>query len=91
MFGWFKKATAPKKVKLEWVEYNGFRVAATPISEGSQFRVSGCIEKGEGDSVQSHTFVRSDLIPSRQEAEQFSLMKGKLMIDQLGDSVFKSQ
>ena len=90
MFGWFKKATGPKKTKLDWVEYNGFRIAATPISEGSQFRVSGCIEKGEGDDIQSHTFVRSDIIASRQEAEQFSVMKGKLMIDQLGESVFKS-
>jgi hypothetical protein len=90
MFGWFKKATSPKEVKLDWVEYNGFRIAASPISEGSQYRVSGCIERGEGEQVKRHTFVRSDLIPSREEAEQFSIMKGKLMVDQLGESVFDS-
>jgi hypothetical protein len=88
MFGWFKKGKVTKEVKIEWEEYKGFRVAATPAPEGGQFRVCGKIEKGEGDALQSHTFFRADLIPTKEEAETFSLMKAKLMVDQLGDRVF---
>lgn len=89
MFGWFKKQTQKPAPAPEWTEYKGYRLAATPIPEGGQFRVSGQIEKGEGDALQTHTFVRADLIASEQEAKDFSLKKGQLMIDQLGDRVFE--
>ena len=88
MFGWLKKS--PKKApELEWEEYRGFRIAATPISEGGQYRVSGKIEKGEGEGLQSHNFVRADLIANADEAKSFSVMKAKLMVDQLGDRLFQ--
>lgn len=89
MFGWFKKS-APKQATLEWTEYKGFRLAAEPVAESGQYRVGGRIEKGEGDSVQSHTFVRADLIPTLDEAKTFSLKKAQMMVDQLGDRVFES-
>lgn len=89
MFGWFKKDKAVKTAQIEWEEYKGFRIAATPLPEGGQFRVSGRIEKGEGEEIQSHTFHRADLIPTKEEAETFSLMKAKLMVDQLGDRLFQ--
>jgi hypothetical protein len=89
MFGWFKKKDSPKKEPaLEWVEYKGFRLAASPMPENGQFRVAGRIEKGEGESLQQHQFVRADLIPSEKEAHEFSLNKGRMMIDQLGDRLF---
>lgn len=89
MFGWFKKSS-PKADKKEWEDYEGFRVCATPIPEGGQYRVSGIIEKGEGEAKKQHTFVRADLIASKDEAKEFTVMKAKLMIDQLGDRVFSS-
>lgn len=88
MFGWFKKNKSERTVTLEWEEYKGFRVAASPVPENGQYRISGQIEKGEGESIQSHTFYRADLIPSEDEAKHFSLMKAKLMVDQLGDRIF---
>ncbi|WP_196161057.1 HlyU family transcriptional regulator [Reinekea sp. G2M2-21] len=87
MFGWFKKKPA-KAAELEWEEYRGFRIAATPIPEGSQYRVSGRIEKDDADQTRSHTFVRADLVGDLDEAKGFCLMKAKLMVDQLGDSLF---
>ncbi|WP_040556366.1 HlyU family transcriptional regulator [Reinekea blandensis] len=89
MFGWFKKS-APKAVTLEWTEYKGYRVAAEPVAESGQYRVGGRIEKGEGEALLSHTFVRADLIPTLDEAKSFSLKKAQMMIDQLGDRVFDS-
>lgn len=90
MFGWFKKDKAPKTVALDWIEYKGFQVAAQPVSEGGQYRVGGKITKGEGDEIKEHSFLRADLIPSEDEAKEFSITKAKLMIDQLGDRVFDS-
>lgn len=88
MFGWFKKLSEPKVVQIDWEDYKGFRVAATPVAEGSQYRVCGRIEKGEGDNLKSHSFTRADLIGNLDEAKDFTLMKARLMVDQLGDSVF---
>lgn len=89
MFGFFKRSKVEKEVKLEWHDYKGFRIAASPKAEGSQYRVAGVIEK-DGDPVQQHSFVRADLIPNLEEATTFSLKKAELMIDQLGDGVFDS-
>ncbi|TXR54842.1 HlyU family transcriptional regulator [Reinekea thalattae] len=87
MFGWFKKSPAAP-VKQVWVEHNGFRICATPIAEAGQYRVSGIIEKGEDEAVKQHRFVRADLIANKDEADAFSVLKAKLMIDQMGDAIF---
>ena len=88
MFGWFKSKKASKEAQLEWETYRGFRIAPTPSAEGGQYRVGGKIEKGEGEATRSYSFVRADLIPSKDEADSISLMKAKLMVDQLGDGLF---
>jgi hypothetical protein len=90
MFGWFKKNKENNSnVAVDWEEYKGFRVAATPINEGGQFRVSGIIEQDQEDAEpKRHQFVRADLIPIQDEAVNISLMKAKMMVDQLGARVF---
>jgi hypothetical protein len=89
MFGWLTKTKtkAPKVPQYEWTEYKGYRICAAPKAEGSQYRVSGIIEK-DGEVLQSHTFVRADIMPSEAEASTISLSKARLMVDQLGDKVF---
>lgn len=93
MFGWLKKAMAggpasPREVKGETIEYKGYQVTPTPIPEGAQFRVSGIIVK-PGEPEQRHTFIRSDLVAGEDEACNFTLVKARLMIDQLGDRIFE--
>jgi hypothetical protein len=91
MFGWFKKNKTAAVSKIDWEEYKGFRIAATPINEGGQYRVSGIIEQEEdGAETKKHTFVRADLIPTQDEAIRITLMKARLMVDQLGIRVFES-
>ncbi len=90
MFGLFKKKTTSKARKLDWVDYKGFQICGDPQAEQGQYRVGGIIQKGEGESLQTYSFLRADLIAGKDEAEQFSVMKAKLMIDQLGDKVFNS-
>lgn len=93
MLGWLKKAlgggeAASPTVKGETIEYKGYQITPTPIPEGGQFRVSGIIEK-EGEPERKHNFIRSDLVAGKDEACEFTLVKAKLMIDQLGDSLFE--
>lgn len=90
MLNWLKKAfagnadTTGEPIKGEAVEYKSYQITPTPIAEGGQYRVSGLIEKGE----QQHHFIRSDLVAGKEEACNFSVVKAKLIIDQLGDRIF---
>lgn len=79
--------SAPEKTE-EAVEYKGFEITPAPINEGGQFRVAATITKGEEDAQQEHQFIRSDLIPSRDECIEITLRKAKMTIDQLGDRIF---
>lgn len=72
----------------EAVEYKGFEIIPAPMKEGGQYRVAATITKGEGDEQKVHRFIRSDLIPNRDECMEITLRKTKLTIDQLGDNLF---
>ncbi|MFQ3228721.1 HlyU family transcriptional regulator [Reinekea sp.] len=91
MFGWFKKSKTTVVATLDWEDYKGFRIAATPINEGGQYRVSGVIEQDEeGAETKRHAFVRADLIPSEDEAIRITAMKARMMVDQLGERMFEN-
>ncbi len=85
LFGLDKKK---KTVEVEPVEYEGYLIYPEPIAEGGQFRIAGRICKQIEGEVKTHTFVRSDLLSSRQDAETFMLNKAKMFIDQNGDMMF---
>ncbi|MBU2864265.1 HlyU family transcriptional regulator [Reinekea marina] len=92
MFGWFKKDKSGKASvpKLDFEEYKGFQIAATPINEGGQFRVSGVIElAAEGETTKQHRFVRADLIPNEEEAVRITQLKARMMVDQMGERLFE--
>ncbi|MDX1302834.1 HlyU family transcriptional regulator [Photobacterium sp.] len=87
LFGLDKKK---KTVEVEPVEYEGYLIYPEPIAEGGQFRIAGRICKQIDGEVKTHTFVRSDLLSSRQDAETFMLNKAKMFIDQNGDMMFSN-
>ena len=93
MFNWLKNAfsaggnTSSDAVQGDTVEYKGYRITPTPIAESGQFRVSGIIEK-EADPEKKHTFIRSDLVAGKDAACEFTLVKARLIIDQMGDRLF---
>ena len=90
MFGWLKKNKEKVVATIDWEDYKGFRIAATPINEGGQYRVSGVIEHDQEEMPpKRHTFVRADLIPQEEEANRISLLKARLMVDQQGAGVFE--
>ncbi|KJZ16129.1 transcriptional regulator [Marinomonas sp. S3726] len=73
----------------EAVEYKGFSIIPAPMSEGGQYRVAATITQTlSEDEVKTHNFIRSDLIPNRDECISITLRKAKMMIDQQGDRIF---
>ncbi|MGF1704258.1 HlyU family transcriptional regulator [Photobacterium makurazakiensis] len=78
-----------KKTEVEPVEYEGYLIYPEPIAEGGQFRIAGRICKRNGEELKTHTFIRSDLLASKQDAESFMLKKAKMFIDQSGESMFR--
>jgi hypothetical protein len=71
------------------VEYKGFTIEARPYAEGSQFQVAGTILKQVGDDRKEHRFIRADRFATMDEAADFSLLKGRQIVDQQGDRIFE--
>jgi hypothetical protein len=90
---------AASQAKVEPINYNGYLIYVMPRAEAGQYRVAGIIEKIPTEPVENtventagnaqHQFIRSDLCPDKQQAEQITLQKCKLFIDQVGDDMFK--
>lgn len=71
-------------------EYEGFMITPAPIAEGGQFRLCGTITKDIGGEQKEHKFIRADVCQSKTQANELALIKGKQMIDQLGERVFNN-
>ncbi|RBW46597.1 transcriptional regulator [Psychromonas sp. B3M02] len=72
----------------ESTEYKGFTITPAPISEGGQYRLSAAITKQLDNQLQTHTFIRSDVVASRDDCIEMTIRKAKIAIDQMGDSIF---
>lgn len=84
--GGISGASAPAATE----EYEGFVITATPISESGQFRLAGMVTKDVNGEMQEHKFIRADQFTTKDQAEEFAMLKGRQMIDQLGDRIFQS-
>ena len=69
------------------IEHRGFTIRATPFKEGGQFQTSGVIAKEVDGVVKEHKFIRADRFSSLDEAVDFSLAKGRQIIDEQGERV----
>lgn len=78
----------PQSSAAEAIDYNGYTITPTPMPDQGQYRVSATITKGDGETLKTHTFIRSDLVASRDECIELTTRKAKLTIDQLGDQIF---
>ena len=68
--------------------YNGFTIAATPMEEGGQFRLSALITKDVDGELKEHRLIRADLFASKGDAARFAIDKAKQVIDEQGDRLF---
>lgn len=77
-----------KPEQVEPTEYKGFLIYPEPREEGGQFRLAGRICKEINGEMKTHTFIRSDLLPSKEDAVQFMIRKAQMFIDQSGEQMF---
>jgi hypothetical protein len=78
---------SPKPAAEE--EYKGFTIRGTPTAVGSEHQLAGVIEKQVGGELKSYTFVRADRLGSREEAAQRAIDKGRQLIDEQGEKLFR--
>lgn len=89
LFGGGSGETARPTEAIRTAEHNGYRIEAMPYAEAGQFQVAGVISKSiDGVAIQ-HRFVRADRFGSLEEAAGFAIMKGRQIIDQQGDEIFR--
>ena len=92
---WFKRilglggGEAATPAEGATVEHAGFRITPTPLREGATWRIGARIEKEVGGETRTHELIRADRANSREEADDASVAKAKLAIDQLGDGLFR--
>jgi hypothetical protein len=83
------EAGAKSEPAAEAVEYKGFRIRPAPYPAKGQFQTAGVIEKDAEGGMKEHRFVRAETHASKDDAETFSIAKGKQIIDEQGDRIFK--
>lgn len=71
------------------IEHNGFTIRAEPFKAEGQYQTAGVIGKEIGGERKEHKFIRAERHASYEAAEEFSLLKGRQIVDQQGDMVFK--
>lgn len=89
LFGRKEAKPAGPAAPLKSVEYKGFAIHATPFAEGGQQQLAGVVEKEIDGELKSHRFIRADRFPGAEEAADFALVKGKQLVDEQGERLFK--
>ncbi len=88
IFSVFKKK--PPKPPIS-VEYNGMHITAVEKVDNGQFHTSGVITRTIDGIEQQAFFIRADKHSSKEQAEEHSLQKGKQIIDEQGEDLFKRE
>ena len=86
LFGGGASSAVPKSLKS--AEHKGFTIEAQPYKEGGQFQLAGLISKEVDGARKEHRFVRADRFTSIDEAADFTISKGRQIIDEQGERLF---
>lgn len=82
---WFSSPVEDSK-PVKSLDYKGFLIEATPYREGREYQLAGVISK----DGKNHKFIRADKFSDKATAAEIALSKGRLIVDQLGEGMFKS-
>ena len=69
--------------------YKDVEIRALPQADGGQWRVRGQLTKIIDGASVTRSFMRADVMNSKEEAAVASIGKAKLIIDQNGDMLWK--
>lgn len=59
------------------------------MKAGSELQLAGTIEKDIGGVLKSYRFVRADRMSSRDDLIVLALAKGRQIIDEQGEAIFR--
>ena len=68
--------------------YNDYRIFVEPMNEGGSYRIGARIEKDIAGETKTHMMIRADSYNAIDTANEASLTKAKMLIDQQGDRIF---
>ena len=89
LFGRFAPAE-PEPKPARTVEHGGFTIRAEPYqAEGGQWQTAGTVAKEIGGALKEHRFVRADRFAGFDDAAEFALSKGRQLVDQQGERMFR--
>lgn len=78
---------------LSETPYAGFIIRVAPLKDDNGWRVAGEIlsDDHNSETSKSVTFVRADVVGSREAAGEMTLAKAQRLIDEQGDQLFTHQ
>jgi hypothetical protein len=92
MFNWLKKwlsqGTSSATPGFEPESYRGFDIYPEPMAEGGQYRLHGRITRLKDGELQEYRLIRSDLLPSAEQAAELMVAKARRVIDENGERIF---
>ena len=80
--------STPKPLPEPTMEHDGYVVRATPFQENGQWQLCGVISKTIDGVAKEHRFVRADRFVDRDTAIEMAFVKGRLIVEQLGDRLY---
>lgn len=90
LFGGGAASTEPASDKVLGEEsYKGFLIKAIEMKAGSELQLAGTIEKDIDGELKSYRFVRADRMSSRDDLTAIALSKGRQIIDEQGEAIFR--
>ena len=87
----FGGGSAKEAAPSRSIEHAGFAIAAAPFKDAGQYQTCGVISKEVEGKRREHKFIRADRFASFDEAVEFSLRKGRQIVDQQGERLFGDQ
>jgi hypothetical protein len=69
--------------------YKGYTVKAITMMVGSEYQLAGTIHKTIEGETKTYQFVRADRFSSKEDVVNFALAKGRQIIDEQGDAIFR--
>ncbi len=73
----------------EAVDYQGYQIRPQPKAKGGQFYTAGIITKAFPEGPREQYFIRADSHASREHASEHAIVKGRQIIDEQGDKLFR--
>jgi hypothetical protein len=89
LFGWGSSAAPQDDAPAASIDHKGFTITAAPFRNEGQFQTAGTITKTVDGVPKEHKFIRADRHASMEDAVTFSLAKGRQIVDEQGERLFR--